>query len=84
MPAEDKAHWAFTESSLGTSVEEGHDILVFNKVVWFPSLVTQEMVGELKIQYYHSMLLQEMKTCLPFITFCPDLIFRCHVYKVKY
>lgn len=59
MPAEDESHWAFTESSLGTSVEENNDILVFNKVVWSTSLVTQEMVGELNIQHCHSMLLQE-------------------------
>lgn len=56
--------------------------LVLAKVVWFPGLVTQEMVGELNIQYCHSGLLQEAKTCLSFITFCPDIFFRCHVYKV--
>lgn len=59
MPAEDESHWAFTESSLGTSVEESNDILVFNNVVWSTSSVTQEMVGELNIQHCHSMLLQE-------------------------
>lgn len=45
MPSEDKSHWAFAERSLGTSVEEVHYILLFNKLVWFPSFVTQEMIG---------------------------------------
>lgn len=84
MPTEEESHWALTERSLGSSVEESHDILVFNKVVWFPSLVIQEVVVDLNIQYCHSMLLQEAKTCLSFITFFPGLIFWCHVYKVRY
>lgn len=44
-PSEDKSHQAFVERSLGTSMEEVHYILIFNKLVWFPSFVTQKRMG---------------------------------------
>lgn len=47
------------ERSQHASVKEAHCILLFNKRPLLLSFSNQEMVGQLKIQYCHSTLLQK-------------------------